>query len=65
MTDQKRTGLGQRFKASKREMKKVTWPKKDEVITYTFTVILIAILVSLIVWGLDELFRLILGFAMR
>jgi len=38
------------------ELKKVTWPKQDDVVRLTITVILVSLLVGAFVGGLDFLF---------
>ena len=53
------------FRGVSREMKKVSWPKKKELTTYTITVLATVIIMSVffavIDLGLSELIRLILG----
>lgn len=44
----------------KAEMAKVTWPKRDEVIKLTLTVLLISLIVGAYVGGLDFLFTKLL-----
>jgi preprotein translocase subunit SecE len=53
------------FRGVSREMKKVSWPKKKELTTYTITVLATVIIMSVffavVDLGLSELIRLILG----
>ena len=53
------------FRGVSREMKKVSWPKRKELTTYTITVIATVIIMSVffavVDLGLSELIRLILG----
>ncbi|AHG60320.1 preprotein translocase subunit SecE [Buchnera aphidicola] len=48
------------IKMSKKEMQKITWPEYKETLYTTFIVISVTIIISLILWGLDNIiFRLI------
>ena len=53
------------FRGVSREMKKVSWPKRKELTTYTITVLATVIIMSVffavVDLGLSELIRLILG----
>lgn len=44
------------LKEVKDELKKVTWPKQQEVLRLTFVVIVISIIVGVYIGGLDLLF---------
>lgn len=44
------------------ELRRVTWPSKDETIKYTWQVILVMIIVGLMVWLLDMFFSYVVGF---
>lgn len=52
------------FRGVSREMKKVSWPKKKELTTYTITVlstvIIMAVFFAVVDLGLSELIRIIL-----
>jgi preprotein translocase subunit SecE len=37
-----------------KEMKKVTWPKKDELRESTVVVLVTCLLISLFTWGIDQ-----------
>lgn len=43
------------------ELKRVTWPSKNETIQYTWQVILVMIIVGFMVWVLDNIFNWIIG----
>ncbi|WP_294033606.1 preprotein translocase subunit SecE [uncultured Moraxella sp.] len=44
------------------ELRRVTWPTKDETIKYTWQVILVMIIVGIMVWLLDMFFGYVVGF---
>lgn len=50
------------FRGVKAEMKKVIWPSKGDLLSYTGAVVFISILVSLVVWILDYVIRFALSF---
>jgi preprotein translocase subunit SecE len=39
------------------ELRKVAWPSRHEVVVYTITVLFVTALLTLIVWGMDEVLR--------
>lgn len=45
------------LKESRIELKKVTWPTREETIRYTLTVIIISAVVALFLGGLDFVFQ--------
>ncbi len=47
-------------KESYEEMKKVTWPSKNETYQFTLLVIGISIAVAIFLWSLDQIFDFIL-----
>ncbi len=49
------------IKESRIELKKVTWPSREETIRYTMTVIIISAALALFLGGLDYLFQFILN----
>lgn len=66
MTDKKEGSGPVKFMEEVRaEMNKVSWPTKDELISYTGVVGLAVVIVCLLIWVCDtafaKLFRLILG----
>ena len=58
-------GLALFFREVKNEMKKVTWPTKQELLAYTIVVILATCFVAFLIWIIDgvfsQLFRLLMG----
>jgi preprotein translocase subunit SecE len=53
------------FKEVKIEVKKVTWPNRDEVTNYTIVVIFIVILISVFIGVIDKIFGLFLEMFLR
>jgi preprotein translocase subunit SecE len=53
------------LKEVKIELKKVTWPNRDEITNYTMVVIFIVILISAFVGVIDKIFGLFLGLYLR
>jgi len=43
------------------EMKKVTWPDWEQLKNATFVIIVFILIVSLIIWGMDQIVNLIVG----
>ena len=39
------------------ELRKVAWPSRSEVVTYTITVLAVTAVLTLIVWGMDYILR--------
>ena len=52
-------------KESREELKKVTWPERDEVTSFTIVVIVTVVIVSLFLWvvdtGLMSLIQTVMG----
>jgi len=48
------------FKASWKELKKVTWPTKNETVNYTLLVVSISLIIATFLGIIDWLFSLIL-----
>ena len=44
------------------ELRRVTWPTKDETVRYTWQVILMMIVFGIIIWLLDMFFSYVVGF---
>ena len=42
------------FSESKEEFKKITWPKRDEVTSYTIVVLITIIVLALFLWLIDS-----------
>lgn len=43
------------------ELKRITWPSKDETVTYTWQVVVVTIVVGILVWILDNIFTKLVG----
>ncbi|MFB6348775.1 preprotein translocase subunit SecE [Moraxella marmotae] len=44
------------------ELRRITWPGKDETVRYTWQVILVMIIAGIIIWLLDSFFSYIISF---
>lgn len=44
------------LKGVRSEFKKIVWPTKKQLVNYTFVVIIMSILLSILVYGLDRIF---------
>lgn len=53
------------FRDTHTEMKKVVWPSKKQVVNNTLVVIAVVIICGLVIFGLDNLFGLILRLILR
>ena len=49
------------FKGAKSELKKVSWPTKKELRNYTVIVIVVVAIITILIWGLDFVFKGLLG----
>lgn len=49
------------LKESRIELKKVTWPTRQETVRYTMTVIVISIAIAFFLGGLDFIFQWVLN----
>lgn len=58
--DKKRGGLREYFKGVKVETKKVVWPTRKELVSYTFVVIFTCTVLGLAIWGIDSGFLALL-----
>ena len=47
------------------EMKMVTWSSRDEVVSATVLVVVFAIIMALVVWGVDEVLVKVIGFVLQ
>jgi len=56
----KRPNAGEYFKGVKTEMKKVIWPSRKELFSYTAVVIFTCVAFALIFWGFDSAFLALL-----
>ena len=54
---EKKTGrFGQLFKEVSGEVKKLSWPTKKEIVSYTLTVIAFILLMAVVIYALDLVF---------
>jgi len=53
------------FSESKEEFKKVTWPKRDEVTSYTIIVLITIIVLALFLWMVDSFLMLLIQTVMK
>jgi preprotein translocase subunit SecE len=44
------------FREARAEMRKVTWPTRDEAVNLTSIVLIVTVLMALFLWGLDVVF---------
>jgi preprotein translocase subunit SecE len=52
-----RTSPGQFLKEVRSELRKVAWPNRKEVTSYTIVVLVTTLVLVAIVWGMDEVIR--------
>lgn len=50
------------FRDSKAELKKVSWPTKDETMRTTMIVAVMVVILALILWGMDGILVWLIGF---
>ena len=48
-----RTGPGQFLKEVRQELRKVNWPTRSEVVSYTLVVLVVTAFLTLITWAVD------------
>lgn len=60
-----KAGIKEYFKGVKTEMKKVVWPTRKELGSYTGVVILTSVLLSLAIWAIDSTFLASLKYALN
>jgi preprotein translocase subunit SecE len=53
---EKRSGWKEYFKGVKIETKKVVWPTRQELISYTIVVLFTCVFFGLMIWGVDTAF---------
>ncbi|MBE6037007.1 MAG: preprotein translocase subunit SecE [Clostridiales bacterium] len=61
----KKGGLKAYFKGVKTEMKKVVWPTKKELLSYTVVVVATCAVFALLFWGFDTGFLALLKLALN
>lgn len=44
------------------ELRRITWPSKEETTTYTWQVIVVTIIAGILIWLLDNFFNYVIGF---
>ncbi len=54
-------GISEFFRGVNVELKKVTWPTKDELVKQTIVVIVICGVLTIFIWGLDTVLGLLRG----
>jgi preprotein translocase subunit SecE len=57
---EKKGGWGEYFKGVKIETKKVVWPTRPELISYTIVVLFTCAFFGLMIWGVDSAFLAVL-----
>lgn len=50
------------FKDVVAEMKMVTWSTREELISATTLVVVFALVMALVVWGIDQILSFVIGF---
>ena len=58
-TEEKGTSIATFLSETKVELKKVTWPTKQELITNTIVVIIAVVLCAALIWIIDSFFSVI------
>ena len=53
------------FEQVKQEVKKITWPTRQEVITSSIIVVVVVIITSMVTLGIDYLINIIIQFLLR
>ncbi|MDM8533297.1 preprotein translocase subunit SecE [Clostridiaceae bacterium HSG29] len=57
--------MGDFFKGVRSELKRVSWPNKKELYSYTVVVVVVCVLVALGIWVADSVFRVGLDFLLK
>lgn len=53
------------FKGVRAELKKVNWPSKKELKNYTIVVLVTCLIMTVVIWGLDLLFKQMMNFIVK
>lgn len=53
------------FKGVRAELKKVNWPSKKELKNYTIVVLATCLVMTIVIWGLDLLFKQMMNFIVK
>lgn len=59
------TKIKKYFKGVKSELKKVNWPSKKELKNYTIVVLVTCVIMTIVIWGLDLLFKQMMNFIVK
>ncbi|MCL6593089.1 MAG: preprotein translocase subunit SecE [Alicyclobacillus sp.] len=51
--ERQRTGVLTFFREAAHELRRVRWPKRQEVVNYTAAALLVCLVMGLLVWGFD------------
>lgn len=46
------------------ELRRITWPSKEETATYTWQVIVVTVIAGILIWLLDNFFNAVVGFVL-
>jgi preprotein translocase subunit SecE len=49
------------LRETRAEVRKVTWPTRDEAINLTTIVLVVTVAMSILLWALDNLFTIVVG----
>ncbi|MDR0303359.1 MAG: preprotein translocase subunit SecE [Chitinispirillales bacterium] len=49
------------FRSVATEMKLVSWPGRNDVISATVLVVVFAVVMAMVVWGIDKIIELVIG----
>lgn len=55
-TEKRENRLVKYLRESRAEMRKVTWPTREEALNLTAIVLIVTVLMSMFLWGLDVIF---------
>ncbi|MDY6028640.1 MAG: preprotein translocase subunit SecE [Acidaminococcaceae bacterium] len=64
-SEKKGTGVIDFLRETKVELKKVTWPTKQEIIANTIVVLIAVILCAGLIWIIDTFFSVLFGMLLR
>ncbi len=56
-TSRGRVGAPQFLREVRSELRKVAWPSREEVVSYTITVLVVTAFLTILVWGMDWVLR--------
>jgi preprotein translocase subunit SecE len=65
MSAKSKSKSGNFFKGVRSELKRVNWPNKKELYSYTVVVIVVCVLVAFGIWIADSVFRVGLEFLLK